>query len=100
MNDSIIVNVKRRWQRSIIPEAALLTANDTDPDSVLDITGRVASMTLLQSVSSRTLDRPTIILTVVNNDTDGGSFTYTATGGAQTDTASVSVTLECNRWHR
>ena len=33
-------------------------------------------------------------VTVVNNDTDGGSFVYTASDGIETDTATVTVEID------
>jgi Ca2+-binding RTX toxin-like protein len=89
VNDSVFTNVNGNGSSFLIPEAALLL-NDTDPDSVLDVT---ATSGLSDLTSASLLTDPGSV-TVVNNDTDGGSFTYTATGGAQTDTASVSVTVD------
>ncbi len=84
-NDAVVTN----WGTTafVIPEWALL-ANDTDPDNVIDITGESANNGL--SVSLTALDTVTI------QDTAGGAntFTYTATGGPATDTASVSVTQD------
>ncbi len=82
-NDTILTNVSDGAVIDI-PTWALL-ANDTDPDDALSVTAvsganGVAGLGLAGGTVSFTDPLP-----------GGGSFTYTATGGATGDTASVSV---------
>ena len=68
----------------IVPEWALL-ANDTDPDSMLDITAVTETSTGFTAVLGWSG------VTVTDTDDNNNSFIYTATGGALSDTASVTL---------
>jgi VCBS repeat-containing protein len=90
-NDIVRTIVSGNGSTTIIPEWALLL-NDSDPDHTLVITdASLPGGSDLTSVSPET--NPGSV-TVVNNDNDGGTFNYTATGGAQSDTASVSLIVD------
>ncbi len=84
-NDTVITNVAANTNFTV-SHAALL-ANDTDPEgSPLTITG-VGGATGLTS-------GPTLgagIITLSDNATAGGSFTYTGSDGSLTDPATVTV---------
>ena len=88
-DDLVFTNASGSGSITVIPEWALLF-NDSDPDNVLDIT---AISTVADLTAASLVTNPGSV-TVTNNDTDGGSFTYTATGGALSDTASVTVTVD------
>jgi Ca2+-binding RTX toxin-like protein len=81
-NDSIITN-NSLGTAMVIPEWVLL-ANDTDPDSVMDVTAVSGQSDVTASLSPGSV-------TVTDNSPAGGSFVYTATGDATSDTATVSV---------
>lgn len=87
-DDAIITNVATG--SFTVPEWALL-ANDTDVDSVLNITGVTENGTNFTAVAGPTGD-----VTITHSTTQQRSFTYTVSDGSATDTATVSVTRDTN----
>ena len=82
-DDRLLINVQNT--NFIVPEWAFL-ANDTDPDSVLDITAVSNS----SSLSNLSLSTNPGSITLSDTGSANGSFTYTAGG----DTANVAVVLD------
>ncbi|TXR47174.1 peroxidase family protein [Phyllobacterium endophyticum] len=84
-NDTVITNVAANTAFSV-SQAALL-ANDTDPEgSPVSITAVGGAIGLATG--------PTLgagIITLADNTTAGGSFTYTASDGTLTDPATVTI---------
>ncbi|MET3857412.1 peroxidase family protein [Rhizobium sp. OAE497] len=85
-NDNIITNVETG--NFTVPEWALL-ANDTDVDSVLNITGATENQTSFAVSVNAAGD-----VNVTHSTTQQRTFTYTVSDGAVTDTASVTVTRD------
>ncbi len=83
-NDSVVTNVAANTAFSI--QLADLLANDSDVDSALAITQITA-----QSGLTAVLNTASGTVSVTDNNTAGGSFTYRGTG---TDTATVNVTRD------
>ena len=85
-NDIVRTAASGAGSITVVPEWALLY----DDLGLFDVTatGSVSDLT-----SASLLTNPGSV-TIVNNDTDGGSFTYTATGGDESDTAGVSVEID------
>jgi Ca2+-binding RTX toxin-like protein len=85
-DDKVITNVS--GSAIVIPEYALLY-NDSDPDGqAIAVTGSASDISSANSVS-----RASGSFTFNDNNTNGGSFTYTGstTGPAASDTGSVTV---------
>ena len=85
-NDIVRTAASGAGSTTVVPEWAFLY----DDLGLFDITatGSVSDLT-----SASLLTNPGSV-TIVNNDTDGGSFTYTATGGGESDTAGVTVEID------
>ncbi len=83
-NDTIITNVALGTS-FVVPEWVLL-ANDTDLDSVLDVT----ALSAINGLTASLLTNPGSV-TVTDIGIADGAFIYTATGGALSDTANVTV---------
>ena len=85
-NDTVITNVAANTAFTI-SQAALL-ANDTDPE------GQAISITAATAVAGQFTSGPTLgagVITLSDNATAGGSFTYTGSDGTLTDPATVTV---------
>ncbi|MGY0793751.1 peroxidase family protein [Azospirillum argentinense] len=82
-NDSVFTNVAANTP-FLIPEWALL-ANDSDPEGPVSITGGIVTQSGLTAV------RSSGSVSVTDNATAGGSFTYRVSDGGLTDTAQVTV---------
>ncbi len=85
-NDTVITNVAVNTAFTI-SQAALL-ANDTDPE------GQAISITAATAVAGQFTSGPTLgagVITLSDNATAGGSFTYTGSDGTLTDPATVTV---------
>ena len=74
---------------TVVPEWAFLH-DDTDDGITLDITA-TGSVSDLVAASLGIIPGS---VTIINNDTDGGSFVYTASDGIETDTATVTVEID------
>ena len=91
-NDDIVrTAVSGSGSTTVVPEWAFLHDDTNSAGHVLDITATTSPGTDLTSTSLITNAGS---VTIVNNDTDGGSFVYTASDGSETDTASVSVVVD------
>ena len=89
-NDVVRTAVSGLGSTTVVPEWALLHDDTSSVGNTLDVTAT-------GSVSDLLLANLAIIpgsVTIVNNDTDGGSFVYTASDGIETDTASVTVEID------
>ena len=75
---------------TVVPEWALLHNDVSTSGNPLDIT----ALGTFSDLNSTSLATNPGSVTIVNNDTDGGSFNYTATGGGETDTAGVTVEID------
>jgi len=86
-NDTVFTNVATGTSFSI-SQAALL-ANDTDPE------GQAITITGATAAAGQFTTGPTLgagVITLTDNATAGGTFTYTGSDGALTDPATVTVT--------
>jgi len=89
-DDTVITNVSGSGANIVIPQWALLN-NDADPDGdTISITAAATSPS--SDLTSATNNSPAGSITVKDNDTDGGKFSYTGTAGAKSDNADVTVT--------
>ncbi len=96
--DSVIVNVAASDSSVLVLPELLLELNDTDPENAaLDVT---ATSTFSDLASASLITNPGSI-TVTNNiqsgsgnDQDWGSFTYTVSDGANSATATASISID------
>ena len=89
-NDVVRTAVSGPGSTTVVPEWALLHDDTSSVGKILDITatGSVSDLT-----SASLVTNPGSV-TIVNNDVDGGSFVYTASGGIGAATATVTVEID------
>ena len=89
-NDIVRTAVSGNGSITVVPEWAFLHDDSDLNGNPLDITATGS----LNSLTSASLATNPGSVTIVNNDTSGGSFDYTATAGSETENASVTVEID------
>jgi VCBS repeat-containing protein len=91
-NDLVYTNLAGSSSSLVLPEWVLLF-NDHDPEgNTLDVT----ALGTISDYSSASLATNPGSVTLVNNDSDGGSLIYTVTAGGKTDTATLTIVADTN----